>query len=172
MSQSGVLNSKSSTPPISNNIGFVSYRSTDIPNVTGDTTFVNPICDITVQNSGSYDTVTGIFTAPQSGYYLFTFINSLYNSSAEIINSAELSSKIITTSNTYNIHLYPASLDQINGGINSVWGIGGSGIIYLDSGDTAILNISGHITGVPALNLGIRGLDGTDYNTMFSGKLI
>lgn len=62
------------------------YLSTDITNATGDGTAFNPIMDSTFTNVGtSYNTSTGVFTAPVAGNYMYTLaltftgVSNVYN---------------------------------------------------------------------------------------------
>lgn len=52
---------------------FTANLSGAIPDVTGDGTIYTILFDETDADRGAgFDTVTGIFTAPKTGYYLFT----------------------------------------------------------------------------------------------------
>jgi hypothetical protein len=57
---------------------FNSKVSTDILNVTGDGTGYTIVFDQDIfDNSNSHNTTTGVFTAPHTGLYLFTYVVSL-----------------------------------------------------------------------------------------------
>jgi hypothetical protein len=65
---------------------FSAYLSSDMTNVTGDSTTVTILFDTTTSNVGSaYNTSTGIFTAPATGVYLFGKQVTLSTSAASFV---------------------------------------------------------------------------------------
>ena len=71
-----------SAPALSS--AFFSYVSAIINNVTGDGTVYTVLLDSTLFNvGGDYDTTTGIFTAPSTGYYSFSLSTAVTNITAQ-----------------------------------------------------------------------------------------
>ena len=61
---------------------FFAYQNGDVTNVTGDGTVYTTICNTEVVDStGSYNTGTGQFTAPYTGYYQLNFGVTVYTDS-------------------------------------------------------------------------------------------
>lgn len=59
---------------------FSAYLSASQPNVTGDSTQYFIIFDgIMINTGGAYNSVTGVFTAPVTGSYMFTYAVQLFN---------------------------------------------------------------------------------------------
>lgn len=75
----------------SSSVGFQAYANADLTNVTGNSVIYNVIFNSTSRNDGlSYDTSTGIFTAPSTGLYSFNvglFLSSgtIFNAGSEIL---------------------------------------------------------------------------------------
>lgn len=64
-------------------VAFSAYLTTTISGATGDGTQVTPAYDGVLSNVGSaYNPATGVFTAPATGVYLFTYISCYNNASA------------------------------------------------------------------------------------------
>lgn len=84
----------------SNTTNFYAYSSGNISNVTGDGTVYQIIFDSTLVNINSgYDTGTGVFTAPFTGFYMFSYILGLFG---------------ITSSHTVGIASLPIANNSTN----------------------------------------------------------
>lgn len=114
--------------------GFAAKLSGSLTNVTGDATNYTVIFDSVVNQQGgtNYNNSTGVFTAPSTGYYLFTYALS-YNG----LGSAFVTGQIFlsTTSQTYRT--FVGNPANIRNGSNMDLGCGI--IAYMSSGNTASL---------------------------------
>lgn len=62
----GIVNRQMLTPKL-----FCYVSASSVANVTGDNTVIVPLCDTVLFDIGAgYDATTGIYTAPEDGYYL------------------------------------------------------------------------------------------------------
>ena len=132
MSQSGSFNhSVVPVGPVINTHqpGFSAYLSVSVPNVTGDATFYDIICDtVLFDQTSNYNNTTGIFTAPNTGKYLFVVGAFLDNMTTQ--SSMEV--KLVTTQNSFSTK---NGFQIGNGGE----GIYGSFFVPMTAGDTAFI---------------------------------
>jgi C1q domain len=149
------------------NVGFFAYLSTTQNNVTGDGSTYQLVCDMTEFNPGAgYNTGTGVFNAPVTGYY-----NYNVQIVAEGILSANTSGYIKTERNGTDVFQYTyANFAAIFDSTNNAAVISQSGIVYLDSGlgenfqVTLQVNGSSKVASVGGASFG--------YNTTFSMFLL
>jgi len=86
-----------------NSVTFSAYLNTPVEGVTGNGTVYTVICNTVITDLGSnYNSATGVFTAPTTGYYLFNVLIQLGN-----LNTAFTSGTVslVTTSRTYTSYL-------------------------------------------------------------------
>ena len=102
---------------------FRAYLSSAASNQTGDGTLYQVICDTEVVDQGSgYNNSTGVFTAPEDGYYIMMF----YCSFVDIgVLHTSLHLDIVANSVTYRgAYINPANLVEVASGAfdrNLVW---------------------------------------------------
>lgn len=144
---------------------FFAYLSTTPANTTGDGTNYTVVCDTAVTNVGSYfSTGTGVFTAPVTGLYQFSFYLILNNVGAghttatmTLATTATAGTLLITTLNPYVI------LNVASG----VVGFGGTVIVPLTATNTVTPKI---VVSGSTKTITITG--GAASNTYFSGWLL
>ena len=134
INSSGVMGTSTLTTPVS----FAAYASASITNVTGDGTLYQCVFNTAVFNNASaYNTSTGVFTAPQTGLYLFNATVGASNlTSGHTLGNVQ----IVATPNTYTsdyLNYYAAS----------------SGGIYMQSQTRLIYLNPGNIVATTAIIL-------------------
>lgn len=136
---------------------FRAFLSASLPNATGDGTTVNIIFDSVDWNIGSsYDTGTGIFTAPIDGFYFFNLRMRLDGVTASHSN----------VTMTCNDPLFRANAANMRNAGDAL-AITGATMLFLNASDTVqgAIAVSGGAKVVELSNL-----DGT--NCVFLGHLI
>ena len=123
-----------STSGTTNNNLFIARLSSPQANVTGDGTNYTIVFDTVVANQNSvYNNATGIFTAPNTGYYFFNtgvYINGVITEH----NAASISYTCSdSTKNAYVSQWNPTTYQQI---INPQQALNGSLLVNMTAGDT------------------------------------
>lgn len=137
---------------------FFAYLATSVSGVTGDTSYYTILFDTVVyDNTSSFSTVTGGFTAPKTGIYMFS--SSVYNT---VSNNAVLLDNIVaaTSASVGLIWRHPSS--------STVGALANSCIIQMTQGDVAYCQIV--VGGDTSKSANIAG--GTSMLTCFSGYLV
>ena len=127
---------------------FTAYASANISDVTGDGTAYTVVYPATLHNVGTnYGTGTGVFTAPETGYYLFTCVIWIYQPNASGITSCNL--KLVPSTGGY-YNLWSGNPVPIRDVSNDAFTMGGSAIIPMNASSTisTVLTCSGGAKGV------------------------
>lgn len=157
----GQLGSQASTAPAG--VVVSAYLATTLSNVTGDNTSFNPIFDSTNVNDGtSYDTATGIFTAPSAGNYFFT----IQLSYTGIVALTNVGSMIVARKNGNQFQTNALNVGAMYDPIQTIGTVTMAGIINLASSDTLDFRAS---VGGGALVVNLFGAD--DYSNLGITKL-
>lgn len=139
---------------------FQAYNSTSFANATGDGTFFDLILDTAGINVGTaYSTVTGIFTAPNTGAYILGY--NLILISALI--TGQISSFVLWKKNGSYVNEGQSDLNPTTVSDGGQWTQGNSSMIILAAGDT--LQLSVRVTG-GAKNVQVYS-DGTASSYIF-----
>lgn len=119
-----------------NSPAFFAYLNTEATNVTGDGTLYQVIFDaITFDNLGNYNTGTGKFTAPITGFYVFCVTISMIG--------------VASANTSGNLDLYYNSTTLIHGNTGNPYAQSASGLVsyvgtmvyHLTAGDTMAATI-------------------------------
>lgn len=144
MSQAGQNNN--SGGGISSGACVSAYASMDTPNLTGSNQNATVIFDTElVDSTSSYNTSTGVFTAPATGNYHVDSYVTFYDPTHGIGSLKYGYIYVLTTQNTFRIADFDPGAAQDGAGMYST---GGSVIAPMDEGDTLSIIICLANTGV------------------------
>ena len=114
---------------------FQAYMGSAYGLVTGDNTTYSLIFDTERYDiGGDYNNSTGVFTAPQDGYYLFTWCLLPGNLSG---NATNWLVTLVTSNKSYAFTQGNMNLLQVSSQV----GVNGSAIVDMDAADTAHMTI-------------------------------
>ena len=155
---SGGIYTNSSQP------AFFAYLTNTISDVTGDGTLYTVVFDTVSQQGSGYDVTTGIFTAPSTGYYMFTY--ALLFTGVTAAQNTNFSGFLYNT----NIATYPANVlnttaSTIADEISSTASIGH----FMIAGDTMAINAQINGTGKIVSLSGIENVSPVDRFCTFTG---
>jgi len=146
---------------------FFAYANATLANVTGDGTNYLVIFDSTRFNqSSSYNTGTGVFTAPVAGRYLF---NAYVNVDGLLVGHTAAYLRLFTSQNSDNYYL-----EQLNPYVIRVGNglqFGGSLVCDMGAGSTASVRLQIGSSTKDVSILG-RSTSGNEQTTYFSGALV
>jgi hypothetical protein len=146
-------------PTASVSPGFLAVLSATATNVTGNGTLYTIIPNTEISDrGGNYNNGTGVFTAPQAGYYQLWMSCTVVGTTI----ATNIQIRIVTTSNTYiNTFNRAASSDNLNLNLSVV--------APMAVGDTALIRVV--CSGEAADTDDVFG-DGTTQGTCFGGVFI
>lgn len=157
-----IIANSNGTVQMPNQCAFRAFKSTSSLNVTGNGTVANISCDQDSYNAGTnYDTGSFTFFAPEDGVYNLGAIAHIGG-----LGTTNLLSwgRIVTTlSTTYLWYGYHATFRAQSGTTNSVM-IPGACDVYMDSGDSAIVQVAAFD--------GTLVVDVLSIDTIFYGRLV
>jgi hypothetical protein len=141
---------------------FLAYVNTVISNVTGDGTAYTIIYDTkNFDLATNFSTGTGLFTAPISGRYLFTYVSNLGSLSAGV--TVVISGFIINGTTLWRGEELPQDA------LTSTCGSGASIMFNLSVNDTVGIQVQA-MGGTKTAN--VRGVEGGVFLNHFSGRLV
>jgi len=108
---------------VSDKIAFLAYLGSEINGTTVDQTIV--FDDVHTNLGGAYNGITGMFTAPEAGTYVFS-LTFMLRYTAPSLNYCEL---YIRRNNDFDIPVRALSTPEPNGTAS------GSTVMYLSKGD-------------------------------------
>jgi hypothetical protein len=148
---------------------FSAYMTADTAAVTGDGTVWDGIFDTIQYNvGGGYDNVTGLFTAPSAGIYVFNASLNIGGLAAAYTSSQAFFQDPM--SNFRNINFFAGNPGAVNDPLVANFGISGSAQIQLALGQQARVVF---YAADSVKSIFIQGSTVSAYNTYFSGyKLI
>jgi len=118
---------------------FSAYLSSSQVNATGDGTIFTPIYNTVLSNIGSaYNNSTGVFTAPATGVYMFSYITCYENSG---VSTAFITAFVSGAPENYNFRSDQSSAANVFGGVLIS---NGTAIVPLTSGDTMQMSVAAY----------------------------
>lgn len=150
-------------------VAFSAYLTNNITNTTGDTTQYLCVFDTVSLNAGSgFSTLTGLFTAPVAGNYLFTFATRITTTSNISGGGNYVNYLVVNGSNLYK--LFGNNRPDTGSATCNVAGSVFSIVISLSASDTVGVSYA-LTTDAGTKNTTITG-DATNKPNNFSGTLL
>lgn len=140
---------------------FCARVTATIPNVTGNGTAYVIVFNAAEQNGSNFNTSTGVFTAPVTGWYTFSVsvnMEGLSTATGQFI-------LLVTSNRSYRINaVHPNNCDTAGGDLC----LGGTLTVFMDAADTASISVT--VSGLAGDTADVSGNSGTSLTT-FSGIL-